>query len=102
MANITPEATGDNAIRQMMVSSGRRRVEVTKWGLVQAYDTLDGGQDETDDVSLVLLGNPHLRYVAVCSCPVAHPLDLTLVDHLCLRRYSLLRPAWRNSGGWRR
>lgn len=60
MANVTPEAIEDNSIQQMLLSCGKRPVEVTKEQLRIAYETLDSGKDDNDDVSLVALGNPHL------------------------------------------
>jgi predicted aconitase len=63
MANITPEATGDDTIKKMLSSCGERRVEVTSKHLCEAYEILDSGDDGGEEVSLVALGNPHLRYV---------------------------------------
>ena len=63
MANVTPEAMGDDKIECMLRSCGGRRVEVTAEHLCGAYETLDSGNDGSDDISLVALGNPHLRYV---------------------------------------
>ena len=61
MANVTPEATGGDEIEKMLRSCGGRRVEVTAEHLCGAYRALDSGDDGGDDVSLVALGNPHLR-----------------------------------------
>lgn len=61
MANITPEAMGDDTVSEMLLSCGERRVEVTKRQLCDSYETLDSGKGDGDDVSLVALGNPHLR-----------------------------------------
>lgn len=58
MANVTPEAMGD--VEEMVLSCGGRRVEVTKDDLCNAYKTLDSGNDGSDDVSLIAVGNPHL------------------------------------------
>jgi len=63
MANITPEAMGDDRVNSMLHSCGDKRVEVTMDMLRKSYMTLDSGNDGNDDVSLVALGNPHLRYV---------------------------------------
>eukprot|EP00581_Thalassiosira_minuscula_P002860 CAMPEP_0183738050 /NCGR_PEP_ID=MMETSP0737-20130205/53680_1 /TAXON_ID=385413 /ORGANISM="Thalassiosira miniscula, Strain CCMP1093" /LENGTH=657 /DNA_ID=CAMNT_0025972497 /DNA_START=5 /DNA_END=1975 /DNA_ORIENTATION=+ len=60
MANITPEAIGDDTIQRLLQSCGERRVEVTKADLCKSYETLDSGKGDGDDVSLVALGNPHL------------------------------------------
>mmetsp|Transcript_2206 Transcript_2206/g.4701 ORF Transcript_2206/g.4701 Transcript_2206/m.4701 type:complete len:280 (-) Transcript_2206:9-848(-) len=60
MANITPEAMGDDTIDEMLLSCGERRVEVTKEDLCKSYITLDSGNDGNADISLVALGNPHL------------------------------------------
>lgn len=61
MANVTPEAMGDDTIDKMLYNCGGRKVEVTKEDLCKAYETLDSGNDGSDDISLVALGNPHLR-----------------------------------------
>ena len=61
MANVTPEAIGKNTIERMLQSCGGRRVEVTAEHLCTAYETLDSGNDGSDDISLIALGNPHLR-----------------------------------------
>lgn len=63
MANVTPEAIGSDTIETMLRSCGGRRVEVTVEHLCLAYKTLDSGNDGSDDISLIALGNPHLRYV---------------------------------------
>lgn len=60
MADVTPEAMGDDVIKQMLLSCGDRRLEVTKDDLCKSYETLDSGNNGSDDVSLVALGNPHL------------------------------------------
>jgi hypothetical protein len=52
---------GEDKIEKMLLSCGERRVEVTAEHLCGAYETLDSGNDGGDDVSLVALGNPHLR-----------------------------------------
>ena len=64
MANITPEAMGDDTLNQMLLNCGERQVEVSKGDLIKSYETLDSGKDDNDAVSLVSLGNPHLRYVS--------------------------------------
>lgn len=61
MANVTPEAMGEDKIEKMLRSCGERRVEVTAEHLCAAHEALDSGNDGGDDVSLVALGNPHLR-----------------------------------------
>ena len=71
MANITPEAMGDDRVNSMLNSCGDKRVEVTMDMLRKSYMTLDSGNDGNDDVSLVALGNPHLRCVAT-RCIVMH------------------------------
>merc|ERR1712194_677033 len=48
MANITPEAMGEDTISKMLVSCGERRVEVTKEDLIKSYETLDGDKDENN------------------------------------------------------
>ena len=63
MANITPEAMGNDKVDSMLHSCGEKRVELTMDMLRKSYMTLDSGNDGNDDVSLVALGNPHLRYV---------------------------------------
>ena len=64
MANVTPEAMGDTTINKMMQNCRGKQVEVTKEDLCKAYNTLDSGNDGNEDmISLVALGNPHLRYV---------------------------------------
>ena len=63
MANITPEAMGNDKVDLMLHSCGEKRVEITMDMLRKSYMTLDSGNDGNDDVSLVALGNPHLRYV---------------------------------------
>mmetsp|Transcript_2973 Transcript_2973/g.5306 ORF Transcript_2973/g.5306 Transcript_2973/m.5306 type:complete len:624 (+) Transcript_2973:161-2032(+) len=60
MANITPEAMGDNVINDMIQACGDKRVQVSKEDVVKAYTTLDSGKQSGDDISLVALGNPHL------------------------------------------
>ena len=60
MANITPEAMGNNLIGDMMQYCGERRIKVSKADVVEAIMTLDSGRDSGDDISLVALGNPHL------------------------------------------
>lgn len=65
MANITPEAVGDDTMNKMLLSCGERRVDVTREDLCKAYETLDSGNDGSDDIALVALGNPHLRYVTL-------------------------------------
>lgn len=60
MANITPEAMGDNVINDMIQACGDKRVQVSKEDVVEAYTTLDSGKQSGDDISLVALGNPHL------------------------------------------
>lgn len=60
MANITPEAMGDDTLNQMLLNCGERQVEVSKGDLIKSYETLDSGKDDNDAVSLVSLGNPHL------------------------------------------
>ena len=48
----------------MMQNCRGKQVEVTKEDLCKAYNTLDSGNDGNEDmISLVALGNPHLRYV---------------------------------------
>lgn len=62
MANVTPEAIGKSTIERMLHScEGRQRVEVTAEHLCTAYETLDSGKDGSNDISLIALGNPHLR-----------------------------------------
>jgi predicted aconitase len=63
MANVTPEAMGDDAVKKMLSSCGESRAEVRAEHLCEAYEILDSGDDGGEDVSLVALGNPHLRYV---------------------------------------
>jgi predicted aconitase len=63
MANITPEAMGNDKVDLMLHSCGEKRVDITMDMLRKSYMTLDSGNDGNDDVSLVALGNPHLRYV---------------------------------------
>lgn len=63
MANVTPEAMGGDRLKSMLHSCGEKRIEVTIDMLRKSYIMLDSGNDGTDDVSLVALGNPHLRYV---------------------------------------
>lgn len=59
MAHVTPEAMQDT-IDNLLISCNRR-VLATKQDLCLAYQTLDGGSDESDNrVHLVALGNPHL------------------------------------------
>jgi predicted aconitase len=72
MAKVTPEAMGDYTIEKMLRSCEGRRVEVTEEQLCKAYETLDSGDDGGGEVSLVALGNPHLRYVQmiILSLPV--------------------------------
>ncbi|KAL7549218.1 hypothetical protein ACHAWF_012486 [Thalassiosira exigua] len=60
MAGITPEATDCVTIKEMILSCGDRRVVVSKELLHESYETLDSGNDGSDDISLVALGNPHL------------------------------------------
>ena len=62
MANVTPEAMGEEAVKNLMMKiSSDRRVVATKEDLKLAYETLDGGRDVSSDaVHLVALGNPHL------------------------------------------
>ena len=62
MAGITPEATDCETIKEIILSCGDRRVVVSKELLHESYETLDSGNDGNDDISLVALGNPHLRY----------------------------------------
>jgi predicted aconitase len=59
MANVTPEAMGNDVISGMMQSCGRR-IEVLKEDVMEAYMTLDSGKKSGDQISLVALGNPHL------------------------------------------
>jgi len=61
MANVTPEAMGEDKIEKMLRYCRERRVEVTAEHLCAANKALDSGNDGGDDVSLVALGNPHLR-----------------------------------------
>lgn len=63
MANVTPEAIGNEKIKKMIHNFCQKRVEVTTEMLHRSYKTLDSGNDGNHDVSLVALGNPHLRYV---------------------------------------
>ena len=61
MINLTPEAKGENVVKRLMLSCGGDRILVTKQDLLVAYETLDGGgNDCSDEVHLVALGNPHL------------------------------------------
>lgn len=62
MANVTPEAMGEEVVKNLMMKiSSDRRVVATKEDLKLAYETLDGGRDVSSDaVHLVALGNPHL------------------------------------------
>ena len=60
MANITPEAMGDDVIQKFLLSCEERKVEVTKDDLCHSYQTLDSGMDGNDKVDTVALGNPHL------------------------------------------
>ncbi len=72
MAKVTPEAMGGDGLKSMLHSCGEKRIEVTLDMLRKAYMMLDSGNDGSDDVSLVALGNPHLRYEQLipnyCSC----------------------------------
>jgi len=61
MAKITPETMGDITVTKMIDNCADKYVEVTKKDLCHAYETLDSGNE--NDISLVALGNPHLRYV---------------------------------------
>lgn len=63
MVNVTPEAIGNDTVQKMLHLCGGRQVSVTREHLCNAYNTLDSGKDDDDDISLVALGNPHLRYV---------------------------------------
>ena len=63
MAKITPEATENMTVNMMIDNCADKYVEVTKKDLCNAYETLDSGNDGKNDISLVALGNPHLRYV---------------------------------------
>jgi predicted aconitase len=60
MANITPEAIGDNLITDMILSCGARKIEISKEDVIKAYISLDSGKESGDEISLVALGNPHL------------------------------------------
>lgn len=60
MANITPEATGEDVIQKLLCSCQDRRVLLTKDDLRHAYETLDGEDDGDNSIDLVSLGNPHL------------------------------------------
>ena len=85
MANISPEAMGDGRISEMLLSSDKRRVEVTKKDLCESYKTLDSGRGDSDDIALVALGNPHLRYALslVYSAIVSnHQVDLSHVTRV--------------------
>jgi len=80
MANVTPEAMGDATINQMIKNCRGKQVEATKEDLCKAYETLDGGNDGDGDISLVALGNPHLRYVPIGvqkACCILFILSLT-------------------------
>ena len=63
MATVTPKAMGDDKIESMLRSCGGRRVKVTAEHLCGAYGALDSGNDGSNDILLVVLGNAHLRYV---------------------------------------
>lgn len=63
MANVTPEAMGNDRVYSMLRSCGDKRVEITMDMLRKSHMMLDSGNDGDDDVSLVALGNPHLRQV---------------------------------------
>lgn len=63
MANVTPEAMGNDRVNSMLRSCGDKRVEITMDMLRKSHMMLDSGNDGNDDVSLVALGNPHLRQV---------------------------------------
>jgi len=63
MAKITPETMGVMTVTKMIDNCADKYVEVTKKDLCHAYETLDSGNDDQEDVSLIALGNPHLRYV---------------------------------------
>mmetsp|Transcript_3508 Transcript_3508/g.6404 ORF Transcript_3508/g.6404 Transcript_3508/m.6404 type:complete len:220 (+) Transcript_3508:991-1650(+) len=87
MANVTPEAMGVDTIEKMLLSCGERRVEVTKEDLCKSYETLDSGKDDGDDVSLVALGNPHLRSVhwhitLLQFLSLKYPIDLRFFNHV--------------------
>lgn len=60
LANITPEAQEMSDIEGMLASCGDNKVVVSKQDLLHAYETLDSGKGDGDDISLVALGNPHL------------------------------------------
>ena len=60
MANVTPEARGNNVVESFILSCQNRRVIATKEDLRYAYKTLNGDKDDRDEVHLVALGNPHL------------------------------------------
>ena len=60
LAYITPEAQDRNDIEDMLASCGDKKVVVSKQDLLRAYDTLDSGKGDGEDISLVALGNPHL------------------------------------------
>jgi len=63
MAQITPEAMDNITVNTMIDNCDDKYVEVTKEDLCNAYETLDSGNE--NDISLVALGNPHLRYVII-------------------------------------
>ena len=65
MAKITPEATENMTVTKMIDTCADKYIEVTKEDLCNAYETLDSGNDGQNDISLVALGNPHLRYVCM-------------------------------------
>ena len=60
LANITPEAREMSDIEGMLASCGDKKVVVSKQDLLHAYETLDSGRGDGDEISLVALGNPHL------------------------------------------
>eukprot|EP00804_Cyclotella_cryptica_P027084 CCRYP_013618-RA/>CCRYP_013618-RA protein AED:0.15 eAED:0.15 QI:404/1/1/1/1/1/2/2466/610 len=60
MANVTPEAMGDDVVQELLLSCCHKREIVTKDHLIHAYETLDDGTGDSDEIHLVALGNPHL------------------------------------------
>jgi len=85
MANITPEAMGDDRISEMLLSFDGRRVEVTKKDLCESYKTLDSGRGDSDDIALVALGNPHLRcalYLVYSALASNHPVHLSHITRV--------------------
>ena len=61
MANVTPEAMGDDVIEKYLsCCESTRRVNVTIDDVRNSYETLDSGKDGIEKVDVVALGNPHL------------------------------------------